>query len=127
MWDSSRQFADQPRHGGRFFTFGADAEQLIEPVHIHAAGYHVGVIALAHDLRLLVFIADLANNFFDQIFDRHKASHAAVFIYHNGHTDVFLLHLAEQIAAQLALRHKVNILAHKRAHSPSASFAIRHL
>ena len=55
---------------------------------------------------LLVLVANVADNLFKQILDRHQARDAAIFIDHDAHVLLLALHLAQQFVAALRLRHK---------------------
>ena len=74
-----------------------------------------------------MLIANLTHNFFDQVFDGDEASHAPVFVNHDGHANVVLLHLAQKVAAPLALGHEVNVLTHERVHGAGTGFGVRNL
>ena len=74
-----------------------------------------------------MLVADLSDDFFHQVFDGHQAGHSAVFVHDNGHADIVLLHLAQQIADQLALGHKIDIAAHDGVHGAIVGFGVRHL
>ncbi len=74
-----------------------------------------------------MLVADFANDLFHQILDRHQAGHAAVFVDHNRHANIVLLHFAQQIAAEFALGYEVNIAPHQRFESALRGFAIGHL
>src|ERR1700723_1792069 len=65
LWDASGEFAYQSSDRGRFVPLGAHAEEFIQAVYIHVAGYDVGVVALLHHLGFLVLIANLPYYFFD--------------------------------------------------------------
>ena len=74
-----------------------------------------------------MIIADFTHNFFHEILDRNQSRYAAVFVDHNRHTDILLLHFAEQIAAQLAFRHEIDIAPHDRAQHADVRLAVGHL
>src|SRR5207237_3043695 len=89
--NATSQLADQSRYRCRLPALGPHPEQLVQPVYVHVARHHIGMLAFTHDLRLLVFIADFADNLFDEAFDGHQPGSAATFIYTNGHAYVRLL------------------------------------
>src|ERR1700686_850403 len=51
----------------------------------------------------IVFVADLADDLFEQIFHRHETRGAAVFVEHDGERELPTLHLAEQLRDALVL------------------------
>ena len=53
-----------------------------------------------------MLVADLTDNLFQQILDRHQPGDAAVFVDHDAHVLLLALHLAQQFVAALGLRHK---------------------
>src|SRR5207244_8868117 len=122
--NTASQLADKPRHSGRFPCFGPDPEKVAKPVDIHVAWNDIRLIVLAHDFRLLVLVANLANDFFYQIFNCDQARDSAVLVDDNGHPDIVLLHLAQQIAAELALRHEIHVFTHQSVNSACLSFRI---
>ena len=52
---------------------------------------------------------------------------AAVFVHDDGHANIVLLHLAQQIADQLALGDKIDIAAHDGVHRAHVGFGVRNL
>ena len=58
-----------------------------------------------HFLAADVFIFDLADDFLEDVFHRDQAGDAAVFIDHNGHINMRLLHFAQQLIDRLGFRH----------------------
>src|SRR5580704_17149088 len=125
--DAPGQFGHQARDGGGFLAIHADAKQFVEMIDVHIAGDHVRMIAFLHDLGFLVFIADFADDFFDQVLNGHQARDSAIFVDHDCHAHVVPAHLAQQVAAQLALGHKRDILAHEGFDGPGARLRIGHL
>ena len=59
--------------------------------------------ALVH----VVFVADLADDFLDQVFYRHDAHAAAVLVHGHCELDFFPPHLFEEIVGRLGLGHKI--------------------
>ena len=53
----------------------------------------------------IVFVANLADDLLEQVFDRDQASGATIFIDDDGHLRLTALHLLEQLRDPLALRH----------------------
>src|SRR5438874_8687171 len=96
--NAARQFAYQSCYRGRLFILGSDAKQLTEPVHVHVPRHDIGLLALPYYFGFFVFVANLSDNFFYQVFDGDQACNPAVLVYDNGHADVVVLHLAQQIA-----------------------------
>ena len=70
-----------------------------------------------------MLVADLADDLFDQVFHGDHAGHAAVFIDHDGHVQIGLLHLAQQRTYPLGLGDKMHRL-HHLAHGAGARVAI---
>ena len=103
------------------------AQQLLQQVEIGVAVEDVGGVALLHDVRLLVLIADLADDLLDQVLDGHQAGHAAVFVGHDRQPDVVLLHLAQQFAAQLGFGNEVHVGLHQVADRRLAGLRVGHL
>src|ERR1700690_963066 len=121
------QFAHEAGNRRRLVPLRPPPKKLVQSIHIHAPRHYIGVLALLHQLRLLMLVADFADDLFHQVFDRHQACNAAVLVDDNRHAHIASLHLTEQIAPQLALRDKVNIFAHDARHQSRARFGIRHL
>src|SRR5208283_373985 len=74
----SGKFAHQAGDGGRVLFIGPDAEQLLQQIDVGVAVEDVRRLALLYDLNFLVLITDLADDFFDQVFDGDQATDAAV-------------------------------------------------
>src|SRR6202140_701263 len=125
--NSPGEFADQASDGGRLFSFRLAAEEFVEAVHVHSARDDERALAFTHNLRLVVIVADLSHDLFHQVLDGNQTRHAAVFVHHNRHADVLLLHFAQQIASQLALRHEIDVAPHDRLHDADPRFAVGHL
>src|ERR1700749_2913872 len=103
MRDASRDLADQARDGGGFmFVVDPHAKELVKSVDVHAAGNYVSMLPFAHDVSF-VFVAQLADNLFNQVFDGDEAGNATVFVDDHRHANVISLHLAQQFAAALGL------------------------
>ena len=68
---------------------------------------------------LLMLVADVADNLFQQIFDRHKARDSAILVDHDAHVLFLALHLAQQFVAPFSLRHKDRRLLNARNGSAS--------
>ena len=86
--------------------------------HVQAIGNFIDVGGAAEDerpvgflddrLRLdVVLVANLAEDLFDQILERHKAGGAAVLVDDNRALNALVLELAQQLAHELRLRHEV--------------------
>src|SRR5215471_7353336 len=126
-WNSAGEFADQSRNGCRIFSFRLRPEQFVETVDIHTSGNDETAVAVTYDFRFIALVPDLADNFFHQVFDRDESRDSAVLIDNDRHADILLLHLAQQVASQLAFRYEVNIPAHDAAHRPHVRFAVGNL
>src|SRR5580704_6190998 len=127
MGYATRQFAHQSRDGRRLFAFGPYSEYLDQSVYVHVAGHNVRMFVFANHFNLLVLVPDLADDFLNQIFDGHQARHPTVLVHHHRHANIVLLHIAQQVADQFALGHKVDITAHDRVHSAIVGFGVRDL
>ena len=97
---------DQATDGSGFSAIlRPEAEQILQPVEIEAAGRYEDMIALLADIAIrFVLIADLAKDFLDQIFHGGEARSIAVFIDYDHHMRTVALHVAEQITARLGFR-----------------------
>src|ERR1019366_7004843 len=124
--DASGQLADQAGDGGRLFSFRLAAEEFVETIHIHSSGNNERSLAFAHNLRLLVVVANFAHNLFHQILDGDQTGYAAIFVHDDRHADILLLHFAQQVAAQLTFRDEVNVAPHDRFQDAHVSFAVGH-
>src|SRR5437899_1580565 len=71
-----------------------------------------------------MLVADFADDFFDQIFDRNQAGDTAVFIHHDGHANVTALHLAQQVADQFAFGDKVDVATHQGVDGTGVGFGV---
>ena len=74
-----------------------------------------------------MLVADLTHDLFHQVFNRDQPGDSAVLIYDNRHPDILLLHLAEQITSELALRYEINVTPHQAVQRPDPRLTIRHL
>src|ERR1700752_2484695 len=57
--NSPSKFADQAGDSGRFLSFRLAAEKFVKAVHVHSARDDEGALTFAHNLRLVVIVADL--------------------------------------------------------------------
>src|SRR5258705_13165732 len=64
--------------------------------------------------RSLVFVCDVADDLFEQVFDRHQAGDAAIFINDDSHVLLLSLHLTEQFVALLCFRDKTRGTRNRR-------------
>ena len=75
------------------------AKETWQLIHREIAGDDPNTAGLALrivDVRIfLMLVADVADNLFEQIFDRHQAGDASVLIDDDAHVLLFALHLAE--------------------------------
>jgi len=78
--NASSEFADQSGYGCRFFSFGPHSKQFAQTVNIHVTSEDVRLVILSYHFSLLVFIADLADDFFDQIFNGYDAYDLIIFL-----------------------------------------------
>src|SRR5215475_1239141 len=60
-----------------------------------------------------VFVFDLTDNLFENVFHRYKTTHTAVFVDDHRELDVSFLHLFQQIGNGLGFGNEINV-AHKR-------------
>ena len=74
-----------------------------------------------------MLVTNLAYDFFDQVFNCDQAGNSAVLVDHDGHADIVLLHLAQQITAEFAFRYEVHIPTHQRVYCAGLRLDIRHL
>ena len=84
-----------------------DVEPLRDVVHVHLAAEDEPAVAFVDD-RLgfdVVLVANLADDFLEQIFERHEARRAAVFIDDDGALRLLPLKLLQQLGHELRLRH----------------------
>ena len=123
----SGQFADQSGNGRGVFLIRTNAQQLLDQVEVGVAVEDIRSVALFHDFGLLVLVANLADNLFNQVFNGDQTADAAVLVDRDGHADVVALHLAQQIAAQLGLGHKAEIGLHDVAHGFRGCFLVGEL
>src|SRR5208283_3082847 len=123
----SREFAHQPGDGGRLFFIRPHPEQFLQQIDVGVAVEDVGRLVLLYDLCLFVLIADLADDLFDQIFDRDQATDTAVLINHDGHANIVALHLAQQFAPQLGFGNEVHIGFHQVANGLAVRLDIGNL
>ena len=94
----------------RFVGGECRAEHLAHVVERRARVKHVRAVGLLPEQRLfarVVFILDLADDLFQNIFDGHQPGHAAVFIHDNRYVDMALLQFLEQVAHALGFRNKI--------------------
>src|SRR5690348_11267893 len=72
--DPSGDLADQAPDGSGLEVLDRSAEQVVEPVYAKRAGNNVGILALAHDVRLgLVLVAQLTDDLLHHILSRDQA------------------------------------------------------
>ncbi len=87
--------------------FGADhCDRLLEAGA--ADGDERSVVLADHGLggRLVVLVVDLADDFLDDVLDRHDAFAAAIFVDHQRQMDAGRLHLGEQVDGRHRGRHE---------------------
>src|SRR5208283_4350105 len=120
-------FAHQPGDGGRLFFIRPHPEQFLQQIDVGVAVEDVGRLVLLYDLCLFVLIAALADDLFDQIFDRDQATDTAVLINHDGHANIVALHLAQQFAPQLGFGNEVHIGFHQVANGLAVRLDIGNL
>ena len=58
-------------------------------------------------LRLVVFVVDVADNLFENIFKRHHALCAAEFVDHYGHMQLELAEILQKIVDHARFRHEI--------------------
>ena len=82
-----------------------DLEQLVDLVdrHLGVDADRVVVERLDERLLLVVLVDDLADDLFDQVLDRDESGRSSVFVHHDRHVDVLLLHLAQELGDLLLL------------------------
>ena len=83
-----------------------DAETLGQLVDVHLGAEHPGVVGLLDD-RLgldVVLVANLANQFLDEVLDRDEARRAAVLVHHQGGLRTRALQFLEQLRRPLGGR-----------------------
>src|SRR5579863_4392802 len=69
--NSPGELADQAGNRGGLLALRLAAEEFVQAIQIHSARDDEGMIALANDFRLIPLIADFADNFFHQVFNRN--------------------------------------------------------
>jgi len=87
-----------------------DFQQIVHLVDIHRAVDQPFIRTDRQVFGLLVnvvFIANIADDLFDQVFDRHQPCCTAVLIHDDGDMHFLVLHLAEQRVGQFGFRHEV--------------------
>src|SRR6185369_3499240 len=127
MWDAPSNLTDQPGDGGCFAVLGTKAEKLGQPIDIHAAWHHVGVLRLLHDFGFVVIIANLTHDLFHHVFNGDNPCDGAILVNHNFQTDILTLHFTQQIAHALGLRHKSDIAFHNARDRTHTRFSIGEL
>ena len=91
--------------GGVRILGETDSEELFEAIGFKGSEDDVAVIAFANGLvAQLAFIAELADNFLDEILDGDQTGDAAVFVDDDGHAAIGALHFIEQLAGTLGFR-----------------------
>ena len=101
--DAAEPFGDETADGGGFELFvGAVLEKAIEMVDVEGAGDDPGAFAVGGEvLSGFVFIADFAEDFFDEIFHGGEAGGVAVLIDYDGDVSAVVLHFAQQVSRLL--------------------------
>src|SRR5271169_1057128 len=126
--DASRQLAHQSTDGSCVLLVCPDpSQQFLQQIQVGVAVEDVGSVTFLHDVRFLMLIANLAHDLFDQVFNGHQPGDASILIGNDGQADVFLLHLAQQLAAQLSFGYKVHVGFHELSDRLRSSLAIRNL
>ena len=97
---------------GKVIGLDLHVKQALNFSNLSAAQNLISAIACGDDLLRLfaadVLVFDLADDFFEDVFDGHQSSHAAVFIHYHRQIRVRLLHLAQQLGDWFGFRHKIN-------------------
>src|SRR5271157_837428 len=126
--DASRQLAHQSADGSRVLLVCPDpSQQFFQQIQIGVTVEDVGGVTLLYNVRFLMLIANLAHDLFDQVFNGYQPGDTSVLVGHNGQADVLLLHLAQQLAAQLGFRHEVHVGFHELPDRLRSGLAVRNL
>src|ERR1044071_4391604 len=113
--DMAEHLDEQARDGREVVGFNFSVEYQLDLFDFGAAIDQIGAVFVGEDVVIAeraVFVFDLAENLFDDVFNRHQARHAAVFVYGDGNLHLGLLHIFEQRLNGFALRHEIG-----RAHT----------
>src|SRR5262249_3793481 len=106
---AAEPFADQASDGrGLDILFAMKArDEIGQPVDVEAAGDNEAAATVFFDVAFgLVFIANLSDDHFQEIFHGGEARGVAIFIHHDDHMAVLLLHLAHQVGDRLSFGHE---------------------
>src|SRR3954447_5964120 len=89
---------NQSGHGLVVVAFQLGIEQILQRLDAQLAADHVFAVAEVDDRSFvfLVLVRDLADDLFDDVFDRDDARRAAVFVDNHRHLNVLALKLAQQ-------------------------------
>ena len=103
---------DQAGDRREVVSFDFHIEQALDFSNLSTAENLVRVIAGWNDfLRLfsaLVFIFDLADNFFQDVFNRDQPRNAAIFVDHHREIGVRFLHFAQEFRYRFRFRNEIN-------------------
>src|SRR5579862_8190784 len=99
----SEPFSNQAADGGGLDVFlGMEFEQIAQARYVETAGDDITTPRVfLHIGFRLVLVADLAQDHFDEVFHAGQPRRIAVFIHHDDHVGVVLLHFTHQVVDRL--------------------------
>ncbi len=125
--DAAGDRADQSSDGGGIAPVKAHVKEVLQPSHVHRALHDVSVVGFADNvLRKLMLVAYLTDDFFHQVLKRHQACNRSVFVNHNRHMNIVLLHFTQKLRGHFGLRHKKH-RTHKPGHGSGSRLIFRKL